>query len=89
MKKIEGIIPNGFEPDTKKLEETISELNKLQIGDDWDTVPGLSMFTEVTNFNNKIDIKPYGIVLILFVNKRTGELKSFPHYIFKQDKNAI
>jgi hypothetical protein len=96
MELFHGMAFNGFEVDHKKLEETMAELNKATKDlpneadrDDWETVPGLSMLTEVTdNSGGPIKIMPYGIVLIVFVNKRTGELKIFPNYIFSPNYNA-
>lgn len=85
MELFNGMAFNGLEANHSKLQATIDELNTLHEGDKWMTVPGLTMPSEVvlTKNNEKgYEIMPYGIIMVLFSNERTGEIKSFPASMF-------
>jgi hypothetical protein len=53
--------------------------------DVWEEVPGLYWYTEVTRFSavGEVKVQPSGILIKLFANKVTSEIKTFPAKIFE------
>ncbi len=56
-------------------------------GQYWSWVPGYYWYQEVVPKapDDKFDLKPYGQVIVLFLNRDTGEIKSVLGSLFKKD----
>lgn len=69
--------------DESKLRAKADQLNERDkqsgLESDWQPVPGMWWYDEITKFtkDGEIKLQPSGIPLKLFVNTTTGEYKSF------------
>ena len=80
--------------DPNKIQAKINELNAENMAlraergnileaDDWALIPGIYIINEVNAKPDEVEIKPWGLIIKLFINKKTGEIKSFPARMFE------
>lgn len=75
--------------DEKKLKNKEEELNQrdkaINLDSEWKAVDGMWWYDEITRFSptGEIKIQPSGIPIKLFINKKTGEYKSFHIGLFE------